>query len=86
MEEAVRKMTALPAERIGLRDRGQLRQGWYADVVVFDPETVIDRATFQEPHQYPVGIEWVLVNGEVAVEEGGFRDVRSGKVLKRGRN
>jgi len=86
LPQAVRKMTALPAERIGLRERGQVRAGWYADLVVFDPETVIDRSTFQEPHQYPDGIEWVIVNGRITVEDGRFRDVRAGRVLKRGRN
>lgn len=86
LEQAVRKMTSLPAERIGLRERGQLRAGWFADIVVFDPETVIDRATFQEPHQYPVGIEYVFVNGQPAVDDGRFTDNRAGTVLKRGRN
>ncbi len=86
IEQAVRKMTALPAERIGLRERGQLRAGWYADVVVFDPTTVRDRATFEEPHQYPEGIEYVLVNGRITVDEGEYRDVRAGSILKRGRN
>jgi dihydroorotase/N-acyl-D-amino-acid deacylase len=86
LAQAVRKMTAMPAARIGLRERGQIRQGWHADLVIFDPETVIDRATFAEPHQYPVGIEWVVVNGRVAVEDGEFRDVRAGRVLKRGRD
>ncbi len=86
LAQAVRKMTAMPAERIGLRERGQIRAGWYGDVVVFDPEIVIDQATFEEPHQYPLGIEWVLVNGQVTVENGEFRDVRAGMVLKRGRN
>lgn len=86
LEQAVRKMTALPAERIGVRERGQLRAGWYADLVVFDPASVSDRATFQEPHRYPTGIDWVLVNGRVTVEEGDFVDVRAGTVLKRGRN
>ena len=86
LEQAIRKMTAMPAERIGLRERGQVRAGWFADLVVFDPETVIDRSTFQEPHQYPVGIDWVLVNGQVTVEDGTYRDVRAGSVLKRGRN
>jgi len=84
LPQAVRKMTALPAERIGLRLRGQVRQGWFADLAIFDPATVIDRATFEEPHQYPLGIDWVLVNGRIAVEDGVFRDVRSGRVLKRG--
>jgi dihydroorotase/N-acyl-D-amino-acid deacylase len=84
LEDAVRKMTGLPAGRIGLRDRGELREGWYADVVVFDPETVADRATFEDPHQYPVGIPWVIVNGQVAVENGAFVDGRSGKVLRKG--
>jgi dihydroorotase/N-acyl-D-amino-acid deacylase len=86
LEQAVRKMTAMPAARIGLRERGQIRQGWHADLVVFDPETVIDRATFAEPHQYPVGIEWVVVNGALAVDGGEFRDARAGRVLKRGRD
>lgn len=86
MEQAIRKMTALPAERIGLRERGQLRAGWFADVVVFDPETVIDQATFEDPHQYPLGIDWVLVNGQIAVEDGAFTDARGGTVLVRGRN
>jgi dihydroorotase/N-acyl-D-amino-acid deacylase len=86
VEQAVRKMTAMPAERIGLRERGQLRAGWFADLVVFDPETVADRATFQEPHQYPVGIDYVLVNGQITVDDGEYEDVRAGLVLKRGRN
>lgn len=86
LAQAVRKMTALPAARMGLRDRGQLREGWFADLVVFDPETVSDRGTFEDPHQYPEGIRWVLVNGRIAVEDGAFRDVRAGRVLRRGRD
>ncbi|MDG2282229.1 MAG: hypothetical protein P8L45_03870, partial [Longimicrobiales bacterium] len=68
------------------RERGQIRAGWYADLVVFDPETVTDRATFQEPHQYPEGIDWVLVNGQIGVDNGEYQDLRAGTVLKRGRN
>jgi N-acyl-D-amino-acid deacylase len=60
-----------------------LREGAMADVVVFDPATVADRATFQEPHQFPVGIEYVFVNGVAAVDAGVFTDTRSGRVLKR---
>jgi dihydroorotase/N-acyl-D-amino-acid deacylase len=84
LEDAVRKMTALPAWRMGLRERGELREGWYADVVVFDPGSVLDRATFEDPHNYPAGIPWVIVNGRIAVEDGDFRDVRSGRVLRPG--
>lgn len=83
LEEAVRKMTSMPARRIGLPGRGQVEIGWFADLVVFDSETIIDRATFQDPHQYPVGVEWVLVNGKIAIEDGVYRDVRSGKVLRK---
>ena len=83
LEEAVRKMTSMPARRIGLPERGQVEIGWFADLVVFDSETIIDRATFQDPHQYPVGVEWVLVNGKIAIEDGVYRDVRSGKVLRK---
>ena len=81
--EAVRKMTSLPAERLGLRMRGEIREGWFADVVIFDPLVVADQATFEEPHQYPIGIKWVVINGKLAVEEGVFRDVRAGRVLRR---
>jgi N-acyl-D-amino-acid deacylase len=84
LEEAVRKMTAMPAARLGLRDRGVLRDGAVADVVVFDPATVADRATFAEPHQYPVGIDVVLVNGTVAIDGGKPTGVRAGRVLRRG--
>ena len=83
LEEAVLKMTFMPAKRIGLAKRGQVKIGWFADLVVFDSETIIDRATFQNPHQYSVGIEWVLVNGKIALANGDYRDLRSGKVLRK---
>lgn len=86
LEEAVRKMTSMPADRLGLADRGRLTEGDFADIVIFDPETVRDRATFQDPHQYPIGIGFVLVNGEIAVEHGEFIDARAGRVLRRGRD
>jgi dihydroorotase/N-acyl-D-amino-acid deacylase len=83
LEDAVRKMTSLPADRLDLQDRGRLVAGAFADVVVFDPLTVADRATFEEPHQYPVGIRHVLINGMAAVEDGAFIDARAGRVLRR---
>jgi dihydroorotase/N-acyl-D-amino-acid deacylase len=81
-EDAIRKMTSLPAARMGLQERGEIREGWYADLTVFDPAAVLDLATFTEPHQYPEGIPWVIVNGEVAVDNGEYRDARSGRVLR----
>jgi dihydroorotase/N-acyl-D-amino-acid deacylase len=86
LEEAVHKMTGMPAKRLGLRDRGQVADGMYADIVVFDPATVEDRATFEDPHQYPVGIDYVLVNGVAVVDGGKFTDARAGRVLRRGRD
>jgi dihydroorotase/N-acyl-D-amino-acid deacylase len=80
---AVHKMTGMPAARLRLTDRGVLRVGAVADVVVFDPATVKDQATFTEPHQYPVGIETVLVNGVVAVDGGRATGARAGRVLRR---
>jgi N-acyl-D-amino-acid deacylase len=81
LEEAVRKMTSLPASRFGLEKRGLLKPGWRADVTVFDPKTVADRATFERPRVYPAGIEYVLVNGAVVIERGEHTGKRPGKVL-----
>lgn len=81
LEEAVRKMTSLPAARFRLEKRGMLRPGWHADVTVFDPATVADRTTFEQPEQYPEGIVHVLVNGEPVVEEGEHAGRRPGRVL-----
>ncbi|MQA93005.1 MAG: amidohydrolase family protein, partial [Gemmatimonas sp.] len=83
LEDAVRKMTSLPADRLGLLDRGRIEEGFWADFVVFDPATVIDRATFEEPHQYPDGIPFVIVNGVVTVDDGEFVDQRAGVVLRK---
>ncbi|MDF1503969.1 D-aminoacylase [Roseisolibacter sp. H3M3-2] len=84
LEQAVHKMTGMPAARLGLRDRGVLRAGAAADVVVFDPAAVSDRATFEAPHQYPVGIGTVVVNGVLAVDGGTPTGARAGRVLRRG--
>jgi N-acyl-D-amino-acid deacylase len=83
LPEAIRKMTSLPAAKLGLRDRGRLERGAVADVVVFDPATVADTATFAEPHRYPRGIPWVLVNGEPVIAAGQHSGSRPGRVLAR---
>ncbi len=83
LEEAVRKMTSLPASILGLTDRGAIKEGMWADLVIFDPATVADQATFEDPFQYPVGINTVLVNGTVVLDEGTHTNARPGKVLKR---
>ena len=83
LEEAVRKITSLPARRMGVWDRGVLRPGAYADVVVFDPEHIEDTATFEEPKQYPRGIETVVVNGRVVLHEGKRTTERPGRPLLR---
>ena len=82
-EEAIRKMTSAPAQRLGLAAKGIVRPGLDADLVVFDPATVSDRATFDEPHQYPDGIEHVLVNGELVVSGGNHLGTLPGHVLTR---
>jgi dihydroorotase/N-acyl-D-amino-acid deacylase len=82
LEEAVRKMTALPAARVGLTDRGLVRPGMKADLTVFDPATIRDRATFTAPHAYARGVSFVLVNGVVVVDEGRLSGVRPGRVLR----
>src|SRR5918997_1743417 len=82
LEDAVRKMTSLPAQTFNLRDRGLLREGMAADLVVFDPETVADRATFERPHQYPSGITHVFVNGVAVFAEGRSTGARPGAALR----
>jgi dihydroorotase/N-acyl-D-amino-acid deacylase len=82
LEEAVRKMTSLPASRLGLHDRGQVRPGMAADLVAFDPERVADRATFAEPRRYSAGIPYVAVNGELVVDGGAITSARPGRALR----
>jgi N-acyl-D-amino-acid deacylase len=84
LQEGVRKMTSLPARRMNLPDRGELRAGFAADIVVFDPDTIADLATYEEPRQYPAGIDYVIVNGEVAAENGRQTSARAGRLLRRG--
>lgn len=84
-EEAVRKMTSFPAQRFGILDRGLLRPGMCADITIFDPETVIDKATYQDPHNFPEGIPYVIVNGEIAVDNGKYTGVLAGKTLRKTR-
>jgi dihydroorotase/N-acyl-D-amino-acid deacylase len=81
LENAIYKMSAFPARRLGLADRGVLREGYKADIVVFDPDTVRDRATFEQPHQYAEGVAMVVVNGQVAFEDGKMTSARPGSVL-----
>jgi N-acyl-D-amino-acid deacylase len=84
LPEAIRKMTGLPARRLGLADRGVLAPGARADVVAFDPARVGDRATYEEPHRYAAGIEHVLVNGRVVIDRGAHTGARPGRVLRGG--
>lgn len=81
LEEAINKMTGLPALRMGLIDRGIIAKDNYADIVIFNPATVKDKSTFEEPHQYPEGILYVIVNGVITVDNGIFTTKRAGKVL-----
>ena len=79
LETAVHKMTALPAQRLGLTDRGVLRPGLKADIAVFDPARVRDTATFEQPHSYADGVPYVIVNGEVIVDQGKITGARPGR-------
>jgi N-acyl-D-amino-acid deacylase len=82
LEDAIRRMTALPARTFHLRDRGMVREGAAADLVIFDPERAQDRATFEKPHQYSEGFDYVIVNGQVAVDSGRMTDTRGGQTLR----
>jgi N-acyl-D-amino-acid deacylase len=82
LEYAIHKMTGLSASNVGLKQRGLVREGYYADITIFDPKTVIDRATFEEPNQYPVGINFVIVNGQIEVDNGSRTPALAGRVLR----
>jgi N-acyl-D-amino-acid deacylase len=84
LEEAIRRMTSLPAQKFHLTGRGLLLPGYHADIVIFDPATVTDNSTFDKPHQYSSGFKYVLVNGDLTVDEGKHTGVRKGVVLKGG--
>ena len=82
LEEAVRKMTSLPAEKLRLRSKGIIAEGLDADITVFDPESILDNATYGNPRQYSNGVQWVLVNGEVIVENGRHTGQRPGQTVR----
>jgi N-acyl-D-aspartate/D-glutamate deacylase len=81
LEEAVRRMTSLPASVVGLLDRGTIARGKWADLVVFDPYKIKEQGTFRDPVAFPNGISYVIVNGQVAVEDGSFTNTFAGRIL-----
>ncbi len=83
LEEAIRKMTSFPAQRFGLLDHGLIRPGMVANLTIFDPNNVIDKATYEKPHQFPEGIKYVIINGQVVVEDGKPKGLLAGKTLRK---
>ncbi|SHK01397.1 N-acyl-D-amino-acid deacylase family protein [Desulforamulus aeronauticus] len=83
LEEAIFKMTSRPAEVFGFAERGALKTGYYADIVVFNPDTIIDKGTFVDPIQYPEGIEHVFINGQAVIQQGVYHTLLAGKVLRK---
>lgn len=81
LKEAIMKMTSMPAGKLGLSDRGLLKEGFWADIVVFDPEEIKDKSTYDDPNLYPTGIEYVVINGKIVVEDGEFVGDRVGEIL-----
>jgi N-acyl-D-amino-acid deacylase len=82
LEDAIRRMTSLPARTFHLQDRGAIREGAAADLVLFNPARVQDKATYQQPHQYSEGFDYVIVNGKIAVADGRITDERGGLPLR----
>jgi len=83
LAEAIHRITAMPAAKFGIRERGRLQRGYFADLVVFDPAAVIDQATFTAPHQYPAGISQVIVNGQIVVSQGEHSGQLAGRIIRR---
>ena len=86
MEWAIRAATALPAEMLGLQNRGKIVQGFIADIVIFDPEKIRDIAVYSDPHQYSIGIQYLLINGEIVIESGEYGGKLAGKALRLNKN
>jgi N-acyl-D-amino-acid deacylase len=82
VQSAVRKLTSLPADNLSLKDRGRLKAGAFADVVVFDPATIQDHATFEKPHQLSSGVNYVIVNGKMAIKDGVPTGTATGRVVR----
>jgi N-acyl-D-amino-acid deacylase len=82
LEEAIRKLTSLPADTLRVKDRGRLQPGLFADVVVFDPATIADRATYEAPHQYAIGMRHVFVNGAQVLRDGEHTGATPGRVVR----
>ncbi len=83
MKEALYKMTYLPAKAFGLKDRGLIREGMKADITIFNEVDIIDKATFESPHQYPEGINYVIINGKLAIDQSEFKKIKSGEILRK---
>ena len=82
MEEAIRKLSFLPAQTLGIRDRGRLAPGYFADVAIFDPKTISDHSRFDDPHQYASGMRYVLVNGVPVISEGEHTGAKPGRAVR----
>jgi len=81
LSEAIKKMTSMPAAKLGLKDRGSIKKGNFADLVIFDPVTIADKSTYTQPEQYPVGIDYVIVNGKIVIDHSNHTGALSGKIL-----
>jgi N-acyl-D-aspartate/D-glutamate deacylase len=82
LEQGIRKITSLPAQREHLRDRGLLKEGFFADITVFDPATIIDKATYENPGQISVGVKYVFVNGQLEYQDDKLTGAQAGRVLR----
>jgi N-acyl-D-amino-acid deacylase len=82
LEEGIRRLTSLPATNLKLKDRGVLKAGYYADLAIFDPSTIQDHATFEQPHQYATGMNHVIVNGTVVLENGEHTGAKPGRAVR----
>ena len=86
MGHAIKAATSVPARMLGLTTRGKLKKGFVADILVFDPDKIKDMATFDKPHQYSKGIEFLLINGQIVIEKGLYNGKRVGKTLRRNKD